>query len=358
MVAGMAPGPFEPRDGPSVGAPDLRARAAAAAAHARALRDATARDLAIPEALRMDERTRLALRGMLEQLVDSLEQSLFGAVALQGFPGVGPTLPLLQAAGLVADPVLVDELLARVRLEQLAEGLPHHAPDDPTRPSLLNRLADHPAPDLARAARTLLLAENQARRPDAGRWQLPPRLHAQLLWWVAAAMREQAGILAGTTLDEALCAAVRAEIALADRRTGEQVAAAALALVAALDPQPHELPRLLLEALRDRRVPLLLALIAWGAGIAYAEARGLLLDAGAERLLLVLHALAVPREGIAELCFTLCNADPRRDLAALADAIDVLPALDPAIGRELIAQLQLDPEFRMARGAIRRGQAG
>jgi hypothetical protein len=348
----MAQGAPEPRGGPAIGAKDLLARAAAAEAHDSALCDATARDVAIPEALRLDERTRTGVLLALEAIVSAIEASLLRAVAPEGFPGIGPTLSLLHAAGLAADRALVAELLARVRLEQLAAGLPHHAPGDPARPSLLNRLADHSAPGLSDAARALLLADNRARSPEAGRWGLPLILHTRLLWWVASAMREQAGPLAGVALDEALCAAVHAECALAERCADEQVEAVALRLAAAIDPAPHELMRVLLEALRDRRLPLVVALLARAAEIAFAEARALLLDAGAERLLLVLHALELPREGIAELCFMLCNADPRRDLAALADAIDALENVDPHQARELLVHLRLSPEYRAARGAL------
>jgi hypothetical protein len=170
-------------------------------------------------------------------------------------------------------------------------------------------------------------------------------------------MREQAGPLAGVALDEALCAAVHAECALAERCADEQVEAVALRLAAAIDPAPHELMRVLLEALRDRRLPLVVALLARAAEIAFTEARALLLDAGAERLLLVLHALELPREGIAELCFMLCNADPRRDLAALADAIDALENVDPHQARELLVHLRLSPEYRAARDALRGAHA-
>lgn len=358
MLWHMAPGPFEPRDGPSIGAPDLQARAAVAAAQDRALYAAAACDLAIPEALRLDERTRLGLLDAIARIVSAIERSLIAAVAPHGFPGIGPTLPLLQAGGFAADPALVAELLTRVRLEQLAGALPSHAPENPARPSLLNRLAEHPAPALAQAARALLHAESLARSAEAGRWQLSPRLHAHLLWGVAAAMRVQAGALAAPALDEALCAAVHEELDRVRHHAAEDVAASALALVAALDPRPEELARLLVEALRDCRLPLVQALIAHAAAIGFDEAGALLLDSGVERLLLALHGLGVPREAIAELCFLLCNADPRRDLAALADAIDLLDTTDPANGRALLADLRLDPAYRAARAVLRGERAG
>ncbi|WP_313534971.1 DUF2336 domain-containing protein [Sphingomonas sp.] len=349
----MAQGAPEPRGGPAIDAQDLLARAAAAAARDRALGEATTRDLAIPESLRLDERTRSAMLITLEQIVSAIEGSLRRAVAPEGFPGIGPALPLLHAAGLAADRALVDELLAQIRLEQLASGLPHRAAEHPARPSLINRLAEHPAPELSGAARALLVAESRARSPEAGRWMLPLTLHHRLLWWVASAMREQAGTLAGVALDAALCAAVAAECALAEQAMEHQVEAAALRLAAAIAPEPRERARVLLEALRDRHVPLFLAMLARSGGVTFADARGLLLDPGAERLLLVLHALDVPRQAIAELCFLLSDADPRRDLAALADAIDMLAALDIAEARAVLAELRLPPDYRAARAALR-----
>lgn len=331
---------------------DLAARAAAAETHADALRDATARDFAIPEALRLDERTRSGIALRIESIITSIEAGLLHAVAPLGFPGIGPTLPLLRRAGLAADAALVGEVLAQVRLDQLAQGLPHHAPRDPARPSLLGRLAEHPVEALAGAARSLMVAESSARSPEAGHWQLPRDLHRQLLWWVAAAMREQAGTLGGVALDEALCAAVAAEHARFEQRAQDQPEAASCQLVALLAPAPRERAAMLVEALADRRLPLFLALIAQAGGIAFADARALVLDPGAERLLLVLHALAIPRDSLAQIGFLLCDADPGRDLPALVDALDALDAQDFGAGRDLLARLRLDAGYRAARSAI------
>lgn len=348
----MAQDASDPRGGSPAAALDLAARAAAAAAHADALRDATARDLAIPEALRLDERTRAGIAARLEEIVASIEAGLLAAVAPLGFPGIGPTLPRLRAAGLAADPALIGEVLAQVRLEQLARGLPHHAPHNPSQHNLLGRLAEHPVEVLAGAARSLMVAESNARSPEAGRWQLPEHLHTQLLWWVAAAMREQAGPLAGLALDTALGAAVQADRARIAALAEAQPDAAALHLVRLLAPAPRELSAMLVEALADRRVPLFLALIAEAGGIAVAEARALLLDPGAERLLLVLNALGVSREAMAQIGFLLCEADPGRDLSTLVETLDALGTPDAAAGHDLLAQLRWDPAYRAARRAV------
>lgn len=353
----MAGDALDTRDGRPIDAQELLARAAVAEQRARRARDAAAQDLAIADPLRLDERTRTGIAAALERMVVAAEHSLLKALGAGGFPGIGPTLPLLRGAGLAADAELVAELLARARQQQLAAALPSHAPDDPARPSLVSRFVDHPQDDLADAARALLLAESRARGPETGRWQLPRRLHARLLWWVASAMREQAATIAGIALDEALCHAVQQELAMADRLAGEAVEGAALRFAAAIDGSPRELPQLLIEALWDRRLSLFLALFARAARISFVDARALLLDPGAERLLLAMHALGLPREAIARICFTLFEADPRRDLATLADAIDALDGVDPAAGHAVLAALRLDPDYRAARAALHGDQA-
>ncbi|WP_010544001.1 DUF2336 domain-containing protein [Sphingomonas elodea] len=348
----MAQGAPEPREGTSFGPTDVAARAAAAASHAQAMAEAAACEMSVPDGLRLDERTLRGMRQALERIVQDIERCLAAALAESAFPGIGPTLPLLQAAGLTADPALTAELLAQVQRAHLIAGLPHHAPDDPLQPSLLNRLADHPAPELAAAARALQLAESRAHSPEAGRWRLPPALHMRLLWWVASAMREQLGASAGRALDTVLCAAVREQGADAESRNGAEAAADRLA--ALLAPTPREVPRLLIDALRDRSLSLFEAVLARAAAIDPADARALLLDPGSERLLLVLRALAVPRETIARIGLLLCDADPRRDLAGLVDAIDALDTIDPEAAQDVLAQLRLDPGYRAARLAIGR----
>lgn len=340
------------RDGTAVGAADLRGRVAAAEAHAAALHRMAAQDFSIPDAARLDERTRAGMTRLLEQWVETAERELLRAMGTERLGGIGPTLPLLQAAGGAADPELIGELLACVRLAQLGSGLPGHASPHPARASLVSRFVDHPAPELADAARALLLAESQGRSPETGRRPLPQHLHARLLWWVASAMREQATAITGLVLDEALCAGVRAELAAAERQVDGGVERAALRFATLLGGSPRELPQLLLEALGDRRPVLAVALMARAADIGFVEARALLLEPGAERLALALHGLDLPRDAIAQIGFALCEADPRRDLAQFVDLIDALGGIDRSAGREMLAQLRLDPDYRAARATM------
>ncbi|PMZ61591.1 hypothetical protein C1X97_30525, partial [Pseudomonas sp. FW306-2-11AA] len=121
----------------------------------------------------------------------------------------------------------------------------------------------------------VLAAESRRRLPASlGQFRstdLPAELHHRLVWWVAAALRDQFTDRAGAalpTLDRALVDAASRNIALHDE--GERLEAAALRLACALDPRGHELSTLLADSLADRRVSLFIALLGRALALDYA----------------------------------------------------------------------------------------
>ena len=139
------------------------------------------------------------------------------------------------------------ELMARVRQELLARRCRSHAPDDPERPSLINRFVQHPDRVVAAGAMAVLIAESRRRGvPECGtftRTDLPAELHHRLVWWVAAALRERVARRRRcvAALDRALSDAAQRSLAAYDE--GDRLEAAAMRFAAAIDAQAHELPR-------------------------------------------------------------------------------------------------------------------
>ncbi|MHA6719460.1 DUF2336 domain-containing protein [Sphingomonas sp. RS6] len=342
------------RDGSSVGADELLARAVAMETRARAHRKAVAADIALADDARLDDRTRTGIQRHLQRLVDEIEQAILRLLGPYGYRGLGGTLPMLRASGLLADPALIDELLARLRLDQLGDALATHAPLDPYRPSLISRFAQHPDLAVADAARELMLAESRRRSPEMGRDGLSPAAFACLAWRVAAAMRARADTPVDAELDQRLCEAVR-QLAADERElaTGD-LEAAAMRFAEAAAPRPDERQALLVEALHDRRIVLFTALLAHAASLDYARARAMVLDPAPERLMLALHALGLSREGKAQIGNALCEADPRRTLDALADMLDAIEPLSARQAAPVLALARLDPEYRAARIALAR----
>ncbi len=345
------------------GARTLIAQAAAADHAAHLGLAASIDDFFLSDAGRLDERTRLALARLLRALIETVAGEVRGHAArllrAQGEAAQATALEdardlpaRLADAGVLRDGDLMAELLGRVRQELLASFMPAQAPDEPDRPSLINRFVQHPDRVLAQGAMAVLVAESRRRSvPERGppaQTDLPAELHHRLVWWVAAALREAGAAAPGTSaaLDRALAEAAQRSLAAHDE--GDRLEAAAMRLAAAIDAQPDELADLMIEALGDRRVPLFAGLLAHALGVVYAVARDLTLDAGSERLWVALRALDFARGAIARIGVALSEADPRRDIEAFADRLDTIMAIEADAARDAMARLRLPAEFRAA----------
>jgi hypothetical protein len=361
----MSENPNGMRDGLAASADQLLARAAAAETRAHDGLAVATHDFFLPEAGRLDERTRAGLASLIAVMIETVEGEIrehaLGLLHARNESKLvvalsepGSVQARLWDSGVLADPALMAELIARVRQELLGDALPMQAPDEAERPSLINRFVEHPDRVVAAGAMALLIAESRRRgSPETGHFQteLPAELHHQLVWWVAAALRE--GVGGGCeALDRALTESVQRSLGAHDE--GDRLEAAAMRLAAAIDPQAGEWTSLLVEALGDRRIVLFVALLAHGLTTPYAVARDLVLDPDSERLWLALRSLGVTREGVAQIGYALCEADSRRDLEKLPDAIDAIDEIDPARARSALAPIRLHPDFRAAVIALSR----
>lgn len=356
-------------EGARAGARTLIAHAAAADHAAHHVLAASIADFFLADAGRLDERTRLAIARLIRALVETVAGEVRGHAArllrAQGHRAQADALeamrdPLtpLNDAGLLRDAALMAELLGRVRQESLALLMPVQAPDEPDRPSLINRLIQHPDRVLAQGAMAVLVAESRRRGvPEGGplpQTDLPAELHHRLVWWVTAALRAAGASADGSALalDRALAEAAQRSLAAHDE--GDRLEAAAMRLAAAIDAEPPELAELMIEALGDRRLALFAALLAHALGVDYAIARDITLDADSGRLWIALRALEFERDAIARIAVALSDADPRRDLEAFADRLDAIMAIDGVAARDAMTRLRLPAEFRLAIDALER----
>jgi hypothetical protein len=237
------------------------------------------------------------------------------------------------------------------------------APDDPERPSLINRFVQHADRGVASGAMAVLIAESRRRAsPDVAQstqTDLPAELHHRLVWWAAAALRERLSVAAEGSLpllDRTLCDAAQRSLASYDE--GDRVEATAMRFAAAIDVQAETLPELLVESLGDRRIVLFIAVLANALAVSFATARELVLDPAGDRLWLALRAIEVPRDAIAQIGYALCEADPRRDLESFADTLDLIAAIPARDAGEALASLRLDPDYRAAMLALARAGGG
>jgi hypothetical protein len=329
----------------------LLRRAADASVRADAMISAAAADLAQGEGMRLDDAMRAAVRADLEHLTAPIVADLAQhAGRARGGASVATATVLeeLIAGGLLDDRALVGELVARARTMLIAERLPATAADRPDRPSLLPRLANGADRVVAGAAAALMAAEARRRGngADAGRDDLPADLAHRLTWWVAAALRHR------PATDATLVDAARRILGAHDEAA--RVEAMAQRLAAALDLNGDDLAAMLAEALTDRRLALVMALLSQALMLDMAMVREIVLEPGPERLCLALRALDLPRGTIAQLSIALAEADRRRDVDRLAEAIDAVMVLSVEDARSALAPLRLPPAYRAALRALGR----
>lgn len=358
--------------------PDARemiARAAGADARARTVLRAAIDDAFLAPDGRLDDRTRAALSGLIERLTDGIEGELREhAVRLLSTRGEArlaelllragpPAVERLAGAGLLRDLDFVGECVSRVRAELIGAAIPFEAGAQPDAPSLLARLMQSSDRVVAAAASAVLVGESHRRAVAEGGAPagtgLPAGLHARLLWWVAAAIRDRLAGEAGEdlpALDRAIAESALRN--LAAQEESDRLEAAVMRLAAAIDAQAEELPALLDEALRDRRIALFAAFLAHALGVSYELTRELVIEPAGDRLWLVLRALDLKRDLIARVGFVLCEADPRRDVEAFADMLDVVASVDAETARIAVAPLRLHPDYRAALLALETASVG
>lgn len=326
-------------------------------------------DFFLPEDARLDERTRLALAQVLAATVGAVEADIrrHAARILAGqgvdaraealLRGHDEVVRRLSRAGLLRDRQLMDELLARVRGDIMADALPIGFAS-PDAPSLLLRLTEVDDGIVAAAARALLAAEARRRTAQEnglpGVGDLTAERHHQLVWWSAACIREAAVAELGDDplTDRAIVEAARRSLAAHDE--GIRAEAAAMRLAAAIDARPDELGPLLLDALGDRRLLLFIAVLGRAVDLDFDGARQIVLEPEGDRLWLALRAASLDRPTIAQVALALADADSRRDIDRFADELDVIAAIPVEAARSALAPLTLHHDLRLAIDALAR----
>ncbi len=344
----------------------LAARIAATETRVEAELDTAIADLAIADALRLDDRTRRDVDMMADALVVAIgsmvrrhagrllaDRDIDGAAMLCPVAGL---MPRLIAAGLLRDPAVVTALVGRVRHDRIAADLPVGIVDGDA-PGLLIRLAGGSDAAVADAAAALLGLDGRRReawdRGEPGPADLPAPLYTQIVWQVAAALRTgDAGAAVGRAIDRALAEA--AARLLAGHDDTDSADAVALRLAAAIDPEAGDIAALLVAAIDDRRLDLFSALIAHRLDIAMPDMRAIVADPVGDRLWLALRALSVDRTTLARIALALADADPRRDIDGFAAQLDEIAAIPAREAAAVLAPLALPAAFHAAIRAMGR----
>lgn len=361
----MSIDPRDMDDGARASASQLLAFAAATPGRAQRQLNHTIDDFYVPDDARLDDRTRATLTATLSAIValveDDVRRHASRALAAHGdaeraaqISTGEPVFNRLVETGLLRDPELMRDLLARTRQDLLSDALPALPNEDAGASSLLALLSSSADGAVASAALALMATESRRRGfLDTGRMtltELPAELHHRLVWWVAATIRAQAG---DAEADRAISDGALRSLATHDE--SDRVEAAAVRLASAVNAQTAELTTLLTHALGDRRVALFIAFLGKQLGVDFAVAREMVVDGGVQ-LWVGLRAIGLEREAIARIGLSLCEADPRRSVDDFADQLDGIMAVEPDEARSALAALCLHSDFRAAMALLEQQQ--
>lgn len=286
-------------------------------------------DLFLSDAVRLSDRERALMTGILRSLIATVESALLQELtAIVGERGDLPealrpllsgrsveiTRPILMASPALQAPQLVELVKYRSREHQLAVAM---------RPSLTSDAADHGAtPDggdaieellrdaddsLSRAASEYLVAESERidrlKMPLLALADLPAGLARRLHWWVAAALRAHvvdALSVSPTYIDSHIEAAARGA---ADRHTvdGAGIAAQAGRLIERMAEADPLTVATLSRLVQAGRIPAFIAGLAHFADLPWAVAQRIVLRPDGQSLAILCKASGVDGEGFLAL---------------------------------------------------------
>ncbi|WP_315759926.1 hypothetical protein [Sphingomonas sp. Y38-1Y] len=355
----MSLDPADLRDGESVDAATLLARAGGAEARLRRSRVHAVRDLLLPDAARLDDRRRASLRTLIRAIVGTIGADIHDHAARRltdrGESAGARALARVEARHILPpverrlgeEMTVATDLIERVTLDLIGEGLPSGLVEASASPFQGTRTLEQRAAALRQAESRRLSPPDQP--PYAT--DLPAESQAHFTWWIAAAIAQAARpplIDAQAAVERAL--AEGAEHSLAQADEGERLEAAAIRLAAVADLRGSALAGAIDHCLAERRIVLLAALLAHAGGTTFEVVRALIAEPADPRLWLLLRAIELPREQVARLGYALSEADHRRDVERFADHLDTLMALSQADAVAAVAPLRLPAAFRAAMG--------
>lgn len=333
---------------------------------------ATLSALIRPEPFRLSEVERVTARRLLKGVVEAIEAEFRARVlnagklpdvaeftASLGAAHVEIAWPMLGRAELPDDRALVQLLVQRSRAFAIGRRLRRRALS--TENGRLETLTAHGDGQIAADAMDLLIAESRTNDrfddPKILRTDLPAETDQQIVWAVAAALREYGTRVHGiepSALDGPIADAAAAVIAA--RGDAQSVETVAMRLAVRLQRAGLADDRLLLEALNSARLTLYVALLAARANMAFASAWEMTVMPDAASHMLLLKSVGVARQAASHLVVAMARALLAEDRLADERAAGWLQAydlLEPGDIDSAMKPWRLDRGYRDAIAAVR-----
>lgn len=226
------------------------------------------------------------------QLADSLHAPE-GLIEMLARDDISVAGPILQYSQLLQETTLIEIIQLRTREHQLciamraslssavSDSLIDHAVD----PDVVEALIRNPNATLSHAAMAYLVAESrrfdQFQEPLLSRADLPAELANQMFWWVSANLRQKIlkeFNIAEHVLDPALENVTRDILAMTEAEKPGTAVATATKLASALHDEDQLKVEVIINMLRNLRIPAFCAGLSSLAGISFTTVNRIVLD--------------------------------------------------------------------------------
>ncbi len=331
-------------------------------------------DLFLAEAVRLSDRERSLMTGILRNLIATVEmevrEELAACLKKQSGAPAGLIVALADDDVEIARPILLQgpvlrdvDLIRAIKMRgrehwlaitvrpSLAAGVGDTmiaTGDDDVIEGLLR---DDDA-ELARHAREYLVAEaerlDRFQKPLLVRADLPPDLAARLCWWVSAALRRHIArdfAIDATLLDDLV---EQATLTVIVRDPASSIEDAARRLIEKLSTIAAIEPAVLIRLVRTGRIPAFIAGLAHHCEIPLALARRVTLEVDGESLAIFCRAAAISRDDLAGLYPLLQNAKEgggQLPAAQLDSILAFYDGLTDSDARAAVTYWRRDPAF-------------
>lgn len=318
--------------------PSLIAMAREGTKRSRQLLAENVLDLVITQDGRLSDRERALTDQVLTRLVQDMELQVrqqlsaklaessnapAGLLEMLAKDDISVAGPILQHSQLLQDSTLIEIVLMRTHEHQLYIAMRDHVSmavsdalvDNAADPDVLEALIRNPNAALSSAAMTYLVAESrrfdQFQEPLLSRADLPATLANRMFWWVSAHLRKKILSefpIAEYELDPSLESATQDVLALTSAERPNTARATAATLAAALRNDGQLTVEIIINMLRNNRIPAFCAALSNMAGVSFATVNRIMLDKDISPFAILCKALGISEPHFSTMALLLLHS--------------------------------------------------
>lgn len=278
--------------------------------------------------------------------------------------------PILKHCRIVKETTLIEIVRLRIREHQLCIAMRDHVPasvsdalvEHAASPDVLETLIRNPNAEVSASAMAYLVAESrrfdQFQEPLLSRTDLPSSLANQMFWWVSAQLRQKILTdfdIAEHELDPLLETATRGVLKASKEERGANIENSAIKLAGTLREEDRLSVELVINMLRNQRIPAFCAALSNLAGISFATLNRIVLDEDITPFAILCKALKFSEAPFSTMALLLVQSrsNKRQSEGGLRNVLELFREISSDQSRATLNYWHNDSELQKAAMKLR-----